>query len=295
MRHGDNHVDHFRLGMVFAVSSALSRSACPALRQGVDGRRLEPHRRRHRPTGGRCAGDGGLRHHRPAATGSAGGPAARRRTVVAYGVVPIAGAQLCYYNAVAHCRSASRCCWSTPRPSWSSAGSGPPHDAGPAHDAGRRRPGDRRNHVGAQRLRWRDQHVDAIGVIWGLAAAVCAACYFMMSDKVAASGRATQTALKGLPRSHWPTSGLIVGGAAVTALGVVGIMPLTFTTNDAVIAGFTAPWFVPVSRSAWSAPPSPTRWASAAWPGCGPASRRWSACRRCCSRCWGHGCCSARP
>ena len=41
---------------------------------------------------------------------------AHRKMVIAYGIVPIAGAQLCYYNAVAHCLSASRCCWSTPRP-----------------------------------------------------------------------------------------------------------------------------------------------------------------------------------
>jgi drug/metabolite transporter (DMT)-like permease len=40
--------------------------------------------------------------------------------------------------------------------------------------------------------------------------------------------------------------GLVVGAAAVTLLGVTGVMPLTFTADNAVIAGFTVPWFVPV-------------------------------------------------
>jgi drug/metabolite transporter (DMT)-like permease len=42
------------------------------------------------------------------------------------------------------------------------------------------------------------------------------------------------------------TAGLIVGAAAVATLGVSGLMPLTFTTNDAVVAGFTTSWLVPV-------------------------------------------------
>ena len=40
--------------------------------------------------------------------------------------------------------------------------------------------------------------------------------------------------------------GLVVGAAVVTLLGVAGIMPLTFTTNDTVIAGWTTSWVVPV-------------------------------------------------
>ena len=42
------------------------------------------------------------------------------------------------------------------------------------------------------------------------------------------------------------TAGLIVGAAAVATLGVSGLMPLTFATNDAVVAGFTTSWLVPV-------------------------------------------------
>jgi drug/metabolite transporter (DMT)-like permease len=82
-------------------------------------------------------------------------------------------------------------------------------------------------------------HINLIGVGWALAAAVCAACYFMMSDAVDTDG-------EGLSSITLATGGLIVGAAAVAALGVAGVMPLTFTTNDAVVAGWSRSWVVPV-------------------------------------------------
>jgi len=82
-------------------------------------------------------------------------------------------------------------------------------------------------------------HINLIGVGWALAAAVCAACYFMMSDAVDADG-------DGLNSITLATAGLIVGAVAVAALGATGLMPMTFTTNDAVVAGWTTSWVVPV-------------------------------------------------
>src|SRR5258708_30072419 len=61
----------------------------------------------------------------------------------------------------------------------------------------------------------------------------------MMSDEVAADG-------DGLTSITLATGGLIVGAAAVAALGATGLMPFTFTTNDAVVAGMTTSWAVPV-------------------------------------------------
>ena len=82
-------------------------------------------------------------------------------------------------------------------------------------------------------------HINVIGVGWALAAAVCAACYFVMSANVSRRRRG--------PEPHHPgRGGLIVGTAAVTLLGLTGVMPLTFTANDAVIAGWTTSWVVPV-------------------------------------------------
>jgi drug/metabolite transporter (DMT)-like permease len=82
-------------------------------------------------------------------------------------------------------------------------------------------------------------HINLLGVGWGLAAAVCAACYFLMSDRVAADG-------DGLNFITLATGGLIVGTGAVAVLGLTGLIPLTFTTNDTVIAGLTTSWVVPV-------------------------------------------------
>ena len=75
---------------------------------------------------------------------------------------------------------------------------------------------------------------------WALGAAVCAACYFVMSANVSSADG------DGVNPITLAAAGLVVGAAAVTLLGVVGIMPLTFTTNDTVIAGLTTSWVVPV-------------------------------------------------
>jgi drug/metabolite transporter (DMT)-like permease len=85
-------------------------------------------------------------------------------------------------------------------------------------------------------------HINAAGVAWGLAAAVCAASYFMLSDEVAADS-SEEGSLNSITLA---AGGLIVGAATTGALGVTGVMPLTFTTNDTVIAGLTMSWIVPI-------------------------------------------------
>jgi len=78
-----------------------------------------------------------------------------------------------------------------------------------------------------------------IGVAWALAAAICAACYFLLSDRVAADG-------SGLNSVTLAGGGLVVGAVAVAALGMAGLLPLTFTTNHTVLAGHPASYLVPV-------------------------------------------------
>jgi drug/metabolite transporter (DMT)-like permease len=60
-----------------------------------------------------------------------------------------------------------------------------------------------------------------------------------MSDSVGADG-------DGLHPITLAAGGLIVGTATVALLGGAGVLPLTFTTNDTVIAGLTTSWMVPV-------------------------------------------------
>jgi drug/metabolite transporter (DMT)-like permease len=161
------------------------------------------------------------------------------RVVVAYGLVPIAGAQLCYYNAVSHLSVGVALLLEYTAPilvvGWIWATT-------------RRRPhATTLAGVGLAvagimlvlNVLSGAAHVNAVGVAWGLAAAICAACYFMMSDEVTADG-------SGLSSITLSAGGLVVGAVAVGLLGLSGVMPLTFTANDAVVAGFTVPWWVPV-------------------------------------------------
>jgi drug/metabolite transporter (DMT)-like permease len=165
------------------------------------------------------------------------------RTVMAYGAIPIAGAQLFYYNAVAHLSVGVALLLEYTAPllvvAWVWATT-------------RRRP-SRLTLIGValaiagimlvlgvfERGGFAGAHINLVGVGWGLAAAVCAACYFVMSDKVGGEEG-------GLNPVTLAAGGLIVGSATVTLLGVTGLMPLTFTTNDTVVAGFTTSWLVPV-------------------------------------------------
>lgn len=164
------------------------------------------------------------------------------KTVVLYGVVPIAGAQLCYYNAVAHLSVGVALLLEY---------TAPVLVVGWIWGTTRRRPATKtlvgvtlavagimlvlnifgQDGGGAQ--------VNAIGIAWGLAAAVCAACYFMMSDEVTADG-------SGLSSITLAAGGLVVGAVAVALLGLTGVMPLTFSTNDVVFAGITTSPIVPV-------------------------------------------------
>ena len=160
------------------------------------------------------------------------------RTVVFYGLIPVAGAQLCYYNAVAHLSVGVALLLEYTSPvlviAWVWATT-------------RRRPrgltlaGVALAIVGVTLvLDVADgARVDAIGVAWGLGAAVCAVCYFMMSDAVTADG-------SGLHAITLAAGGLVVASVAVAALGISGVMPMQFTANDAVVAGVTVSWLVPV-------------------------------------------------
>jgi len=161
------------------------------------------------------------------------------RVVIAYGLVPIAGAQLCYYNAVSHLSVGVALLLEYTAPilvvGWIWATT-------------RRRPrGMTLAGVGLAvagivlvlDILSGAADVNAVGVAWALAAAICAACYFMMSDEVTADG-------SGLSSITLSAGGLVVGAVAVGLLGLSGVMPLTFTANDAAVAGLTVPWWVPV-------------------------------------------------
>lgn len=77
--------------------------------------------------------------------------------------------------------------------------------------------------------------VDPVGVAWGLFAAVCLAGYFSLSARQDAD----------LPPLLMAAGGTTVGAVAIGLAGVVGLVPLGFTTGDTVLAGVAMSWLVP--------------------------------------------------
>jgi drug/metabolite transporter (DMT)-like permease len=229
-------VDHFRLGLLFAVGSAFTFGMSGPLAKALMDAGWTP----TAAVTARMAGGAVVM----AIVATIVKPdwfreaVQHRKTVIAYGLIPIAGAQLCYYNAVAHLSVGVALLLEYTAPilvvGWLWATT-------------RRRPTNMTlAGVGlaiAGIILVLDvvsgAHINATGVAWGLAAAVCAACYFVMSDEVTADG-------SGLNSITLAAGGLIVGAAAVAMLGASGVMPLTFTTNDTVFAGLTMSWVVPV-------------------------------------------------
>src|ERR1700742_1517509 len=93
-------VDHFRLGLSFAVASALSFALSGPLARALMDAGWSP---TAAVTARMAGGAPGLAVFativKPDWIREA---LAHRKTVIAYGIVPVAGAQLCYYNAVGH-------------------------------------------------------------------------------------------------------------------------------------------------------------------------------------------------
>jgi drug/metabolite transporter (DMT)-like permease len=234
------NTDHFRTGLLFAVGSAFAFGMSGPLAKSLMEAGWSPTAAvTARLAGGAIAMAIFATIVRPRWIHEA---MQHRKMVVAYGLIPIAGAQLCYYNAVSHLSVAVALLLEYTAPvlvvGWLWATT-------------RRRPTKLTLAgvalavagimlvLGIFESGFAGANINLVGVGWGLAAAICAACYFMMSDEVAADG-------SGLNSITLAAGGLIVGAAAVGLLGVSGVMPMVFTANDTVVAGATMSWIVPV-------------------------------------------------
>jgi drug/metabolite transporter (DMT)-like permease len=160
------------------------------------------------------------------------------KTIVFYGLIPIAGAQLCFYNAVANLSVGVALLLEYLAPVLV---------VGWVWGTTRRRPATLTLLGAALALAgtivvldvFSGAHINVVGVAWALGAAVCAACYFVMSDRASADG-------DGLHPLTLAAGGLVVGAVAVAVLGFSGILPMTFTANDTVVASHTTSFWVPV-------------------------------------------------
>lgn len=168
-----------------------------------------------------------------------------RRIIVVYGLAPIAGAQLCYYNAVQHLSVGVALLLEYTAPvlvvAW-------------LWITTRRRPSNKTLAGVGMAIAgimlvldvFSSATISGAGVAWGLAAAVCAACYFLMSN-ISDTTSADGTALSPITLA---TGGLWSGAAGVGVLGVSGLMPLQFSSADVVIGGATLSPLVAVAALA---------------------------------------------
>jgi drug/metabolite transporter (DMT)-like permease len=78
--------------------------------------------------------------------------------------------------------------------------------------------------------------LDVAGVLWGLAAAVGLASYFVMSARLDS----------GLPPVALACGGLLVGAVCMLVLGALGALPMHVSSRDVTIAGREVPWWVPL-------------------------------------------------
>ena len=78
--------------------------------------------------------------------------------------------------------------------------------------------------------------LDPVGVLWGLGAAVGLAVYFVLSASEEAP----------LPPLVVAWGGLTVGGGLLLVAGLVGVLPLRANLGDVTLAGASVSWVVPV-------------------------------------------------
>jgi drug/metabolite transporter (DMT)-like permease len=79
-------------------------------------------------------------------------------------------------------------------------------------------------------------HVDLIGVLWSLGAMVGAALYFVVSGDGST----------GVPAVVLAAGGLVVAAVTLMLAGLSGLLPMRVTTAPVHLAGGGAPWWLPV-------------------------------------------------
>ncbi len=79
--------------------------------------------------------------------------------------------------------------------------------------------------------------LDIVGVLWGLAAAVGLAAYFVLSAR----------SDNELPPALLASGGMAVGAATLIVLGLAGVLPLSATFGDVEFAGHRMSWLIPIA------------------------------------------------
>ena len=81
--------------------------------------------------------------------------------------------------------------------------------------------------------------INPVGVAWGLGAAACLCAYFLLSEAGGGSAPIHPLLLT--------TGSTGVGGLAIILLGLTGLLPLTAGTGQTMVAGHAVSWLLPVA------------------------------------------------
>jgi drug/metabolite transporter (DMT)-like permease len=155
--------------------------------------------------------------------------------MVVYGVVAVAGAQLCYFSAVQHLSVGVALLLEYLAPVlligffWWRRGQRP--TAAKLLGAALAMAGL----VLVLDLTG-DVRISLVGVAWGLGAALCLCVYFVLSESSSSSS----------PALLLTTVGTGVGAVVLVLAGVIGIVPLAVAAAPVTIAATTMPWWVPI-------------------------------------------------
>lgn len=79
--------------------------------------------------------------------------------------------------------------------------------------------------------------IDLVGVLWGIAAAICLAMYFFITARENDS----------LPPIVLASGGLLAGAAVMWLSAVTGMLPMAFSTADTRLGPWVTPWWVPLA------------------------------------------------
>lgn len=95
-------------------------------------------------------------------------------------------------------------------------------------------------------------HIDPLGVMWGLLAAVGLAIYFLISAATGQAPRSTsnstsQAPLEPLPPIAMTWAAMCTGGAALLLAGWTGLVPLTAHAGQVTVLNHKVSWVLPVT------------------------------------------------
>lgn len=157
---------------------------------------------------------------------------AEKWSILAYGLLAVAGAQFCYFQAVTRIPAAVALLLEymgvvlVVLVLWARTGKAP----APVTLAGMALAVAGLGLV----LDLRSTGLDLIGVLWGLAAAVGLATYFLVASSVN----------KDIPAVAVAGLGMLIAGVVLVVAGAAGLLSLTRSTAPSAIGGLEVPWWV---------------------------------------------------